>query len=171
MDLNNAIRTVNTWAQRKTIKDLEELDEPLFKQLTYINYPTMIAFVDFEAMDKTGNTTYAYYPDDATRKQVYEDSKRMVNEILPKLAEYVYVGMVVTYATIDDYGHLRGNYGITHRKVPAVTINYGTKMLKYPEHSPLEFHDLKEFARKVGAGGFLNDTVALNQVNDTAIIK
>lgn len=94
----------------------------------------------------------------------------MVNEILPKLADYIYVGMTVTYGTIDDYGHLRGNYGITHRKVPAITINYGTKMLKYPENSPIEFHDIKEFAKKVGGGKFLDDTVLPNHVNDTAII-
>ena len=47
---------------------MEEVDEPLFKQLANVNYPTMMVFVDFEAMDKVGNTTYSFYPDDETRK-------------------------------------------------------------------------------------------------------
>ena len=44
-------------------------------------------------------------------------------------------------------------------------------MIKYPENSPLEFHDIKEFARKIGGGQMLNDTIVPNHVNDTAIIE
>ena len=44
-------------------------------------------------------------------------------------------------------------------------------MLKYPSHSPLEFEDIKNFARKVGSGEFLNDTAVLNKVNNTEVIE
>ena len=53
--------------------------------------PIAICFVDFDSNDKG----------------VVDESKRMVNLVLPELAKAVYKATVVTYASIKEYGMAR----------------------------------------------------------------
>jgi hypothetical protein len=79
--------------------------------------PIVIAFVDLKSNDK----------------KVASESINLVNNILPEVAPAFFYGVLMTYVDNNIYNAHRKILGITHSRVPAISINNNEmKVVPYP---------------------------------------
>jgi hypothetical protein len=95
------------WVNKKSIKDVEEMSPDTFRIFEIIRQPIAIFFVDLKSSDK----------------QVQRDSIKLVDEILPEVAPAFFHGVIISYADNNLYNQHRKLMGITHTKIPAISIN------------------------------------------------
>jgi len=126
MASNGEPLNMNYWINRKSLGDVIEMTQSAFKVFELVRLPILIAFVDFEH----------------EKKSIREASIKTV-EILKKVAPSYYKGILFTYASNTDYKHTRKNLGITHNKIPAISINANEqKVTPFPSDKPLSKKNL-----------------------------
>mmetsp|Transcript_16561 Transcript_16561/g.28176 ORF Transcript_16561/g.28176 Transcript_16561/m.28176 type:complete len:297 (+) Transcript_16561:287-1177(+) len=96
----NVVSNAYAWVVKKSIKEVEELNDELFSVYNMMQQPIAICYVDFDS--SLSSNTYVKYANPRERRQAVSDSKRLVNDILPKVAKATYRGMVVTYVDINS---------------------------------------------------------------------
>ncbi len=95
------------WINKKSIKDVEEMSPDTFRIFEVIRQPIVIFFVDLKSADK----------------QIRENSINLVDQILPEVAPAFFHGVIISYADNNLYNSHRKLMGITHKKIPAISIN------------------------------------------------
>jgi len=65
--------------------------------------------------------------------QIQKESIKVVDEILPEVAPAFFHGVIISYADNTLYNAHRKMMGITHTKIPAISINNNEqKVVPYP---------------------------------------
>lgn len=95
------------WINKKSINNVEEMNTDTFRIFEMIRQPIVVAFVDMKSKDK----------------KVAAESIKLVDEILPEVAPTFFHGLIFAYADNELYFKHRKLLGITHSKVPAISIN------------------------------------------------
>ena len=112
------------------------MDEKLINIYNFISMPIVICYVDLNSKDP----------------EVLAESKRMVNQMLPRLAKALYMGMMVCYARVEINGNTRKQFGIMHEKLPAVAFSRSGNFFPYPLDEPLFVDELVTFGTKILKG-------------------
>ena len=98
------------WIAKKSIKEVEQLNDQLFNAYNTIGQRIMICYVDLgskrESADKNPENI-PQYDNEKTRLQSQKDSIKLVNDVLPAVAKALFKGMLVTYADVHEYGDTR----------------------------------------------------------------
>lgn len=94
------------WINRKSLMDVSQVHSSTFKVFELCRRPILIAFVDFEH----------------EKKAIREASIKTV-DILKKVAPTYFHGLLFAYADNTEYKTTRQTMGITHNKIPALSIN------------------------------------------------
>lgn len=108
-----------------------------FRIFEMIRQPIVVAFVDLQSQDK----------------QVVANSIKLIDDILPEVAPAFFHGVIIAYADNNLYNGHRKLLGITHNKVPALSINNNEqKVMPYPQNGELSVEKLKTWLTKFVKG-------------------
>ena len=141
---------MNYWVNRKSLNDVTEMTQSSFKVFELVRRPILIAFVDFEH-DKKG---------------IREASRKTV-EILKKVAPSYFHGMLFTFASNIDYKHTRKNLGITHNKIPAISINANEqRVTPFPSDKPLSKKNLHTWVDQFFKGELVDKRDQFGEIVD-----
>lgn len=88
------------WVNKKSIRDVEEMNTDTFRIFEMIRQPIVVAFVDLKSQDK----------------KVAKDSIQLIDQILPEVAPAFFHGVIISYADNTLYNRHRKLLGITHNK-------------------------------------------------------
>lgn len=125
------------WLSRKSMKLVEPLTHHVFPILTSLVYPQFFAFVDFQSRDE------------ATAKS----SIKLVNKIMPELAQRYETQLAMFYLPVSEFGHARKKLGITHSKLPAIAVSlYGQNKLAFSPDYDIDLAVIQDWFRNAVFG-------------------
>lgn len=141
------------WINRKSLFDMTEMTSATFKVFEMVRRPILIAFVDFEH-----------------EKKSIRDASIKVVEILKKVAPTYFHGIIFAYANNLDYKHTRKTLGITHNKIPALSINSNEqRVTPFPEDVPLSKKGIHEWVDKYFRGELDDKREQFGEIEDFQI--
>jgi len=118
IDLLSDDKNFMYWINKKSITNVEEMVPETFRIFEILRQPILVAFVDL----------------DSKSKKEFKDSVFLIDEVLKEVAPAFFHGLIVSYADNKLYNRHRKLLGITHSKVPAISINnHGQQVIPYPE--------------------------------------
>ena len=159
MNIMDDVRNAIGWINRKSLRDIEPFSEQLLENFNYIGLPIVFAFVDFGNKLSDQNAKLQNYGSQLERTVAIEDSMDLVNKVLPELAKKVYKGFVICHVDIATNGDLRTQLGISHLKVPSLTVNLGQKYVAYPREDALTVYAIEDFLKQILQGNIQGSTV------------
>jgi len=163
----------HSWISRKTVKEVEQMDEELFQVYNDIGLPILLGFVDFGRRGGSSGLVVGKtqkYQSIEDKEKAIEESKRLVEKVLPGVARTVFKAFVVCYADIADYGDMRMQFGIKHDVVPSLTVNLASRFSPYPTEWPLTEDDIVGFLNKIIKGEIKGTkNVSIGQVVNQAL--
>lgn len=136
------------------MKSVEKVDGDTFRIFEMIRQPIVIAFVDLNAEDR----------------KIARDSIQLVDKVLEEVAPAFYNGLIFAYADNNDfYGH-RKIMGITHTRVPALSINNNeSKVTPYPKDKEMNAQSIKTWLTKFLKGQLSYKESGFGEVIDVDI--
>lgn len=144
------------WIWKKSIKEVEAMNEQYFDQVNMIGQGVMMVWVDMISKNP----------------KVKQDSQTLVNTVLPNVAKAVYKAMIVTYVDVNKYAQLKRQFGISHDKVPAISISDSNRqILVYPKDEPLYSEEIIAFATRVVKGEIKPERSQVHDILNTELIK
>jgi len=136
MEQTNEPMNMNYWINRKSLGDVTEMTSSAFRIFELCRKPILIAFVDYEH-----------------EKKGIRDASIKTIEILKAVAPSYFHGIIFAYADNKAYKHTRKNLGITHNKVPAISINANEqRVTPFPDNKPLSKKNLHAWVDKFFKG-------------------
>lgn len=153
MGANNEPLNMNYWINRKSLADVVEMTPSSFKVFELVRKPILIAFVDFEH-----------------EKKAIRDASIKTVELLKKVAPTYFHGIIFAYASNTDYKHTRKNLGITHNKVPAISINANEqRVTPFPSDKPLSKKNLHTWVDQFFKGELADKSSQFGEIVDEDI--
>lgn len=141
---------MNYWINRKSIGDVTEMTSASFKIFELCRKPILIAFVDFEH-----------------EKKGIRDASIKTVEIMKKVAPSYFHGVIFAYADNTVYKHTRKNLGITHNKVPAISINANEqRVTPFPDNKPLSKKNLHTWVDRFFKGELVDKRDQFGEIVD-----
>lgn len=125
-----------------------------FRIFELVRQPILIAFVDLNSKDK----------------KIFRESVNLVDNVLKEVAPAFFHGLVVTYADNNLYNRHRKMLGLTHNKVPAISINNNEqRVLPYPDDAPMTADALKKWLGKFVKGQLESKSSGFGSIIDAEI--
>jgi len=146
--------TPHFWINKKSIKEVEQINQDTFRLFELIRQPIIIAFVDFNTEES----------------KVRKNSIKLVDEVMKEVAPAFFHGAIFAYADNNEYFKYRKIMGITHSKVPAISINNNEqKVVPYPEDSDFSVKSFKSWVTKFMKGELKPKESGFGEVIDVDI--
>ncbi|CDW90844.1 UNKNOWN [Stylonychia lemnae] len=133
----SGILSYQYWINKKSINLVEETNTDTFRVFEMIRQPILVAFVDMKSKDK----------------KVFKESINLVDNVLKEVAPAFFHGLIISYADNTLYHKHRKLLGITHDKIPAISINNNEqKVVPYPEDQLFTVELMKKWLSKFVKG-------------------
>ena len=94
----------------------------------------------------------------------------LIDEVLKQVAPAFFHGLIVSYADNKVYNRHRKLLGITHNKVPAISINNnGQQVIPYPEDEEISVETMTQWLSRFIKGKLESKTSGFGSIIDAEI--